>query len=65
MRAKTKNNQKNAVEQGRMQCVKADVQRTRSNNAGKHSMSQIEVIQSLIRSWEKSAKYFSFFKWEW
>ena len=34
MQAKTKNNNNNAVERGRTQCVKVDVQGTRSNNTG-------------------------------
>ena len=52
MRAKTKNNQENAVEQGRTQCVKVNVRGMRSNNAGERSLSQIEVIRSLMRSLE-------------
>ena len=43
-RAKTKNNQKNAVGQGRTQCVEVDVQGTRSNNTRECSLSEIEVI---------------------
>jgi hypothetical protein len=55
-----KNNQKNTVERGGMQCVEVNVQGARSKNAGEHSLNQIEMIQSLMRSWERSAKYFSF-----
>jgi hypothetical protein len=48
-RGETKDNQKNAVEQGRTQCVEVDVRRMMSGNAVECSVSQIEVIQSLTR----------------
>jgi hypothetical protein len=41
MQAKTKDSRKNAVEQGRMQCVEVNVRRIKSWNAVEHSVSEI------------------------
>ena len=43
-----------------MWCVEVEIRGMRSNNTGEHNLSQIEAIQSLMRSWEQSAKFFSF-----
>ena len=50
--AKTKNNQKNAVDRGRTWCVEVDVRGSRPKNAVEHSLSKIEAIRGLMRSWE-------------
>ena len=52
MRAKTKDNQKNTMEQGRTQCVEVDVHGIRFGNTVECSVSQIEAIQSLTRARE-------------
>ena len=43
-----------------MQCFEVEVRGSRSKNTVERSLSQIEAIQSLMRSLERSAKYFSF-----
>jgi hypothetical protein len=48
-RAKTKDNQKNAVKRGGTRCVEVDVRSIMSGNAVERSVSQIEGIRGLTK----------------